>query len=103
MKKIIHYDPEEAGRLHCDECGYDLECKQPFTANLIGTPCPECGANMLTRQDYERTIKMFAAVDWINRWFGWLFGTETPPKDALKVWVKNHNGETIIRRKDQGE
>jgi len=96
-KKIIHYDPNEAGALHCDNprCGFDLP-KGPFKAEMIGTPCPRCDSNMLTREDYEATMKFFRFVDWMNKWFGWL-GTESP-RDARmnKMRVQHHAGKTII-------
>lgn len=99
-KKIIHYDPAEAGALHCDNprCGHDLP-KGPFKPELIGTPCPKCDSNMLTREDYEVTMKFFRWIDWLNKWFGWL-GTESPsdPRTHFKMTVQHHDGKTIIER-----
>lgn len=99
MKKLIHFNPNEAGKLHCDSCGYDLPELQPFTVALIGTPCPKCGADMLTEKDYLSTIRMFRVIDWINKWFGWL-GTENPPaKKGHSVAVRHHDGEVFIKIK----
>lgn len=102
MKKIIHYDPTDAGRLHCDACGYDLPEKQPFTSELIGTPCPKCGADMLTREDFLKTLNMFAWVDTINIWLGWLIGTKEPPRNARGVAVRHHGNSTFVRFDDPG-
>lgn len=41
--------------LHCDnpQCGYDMNFEGKIREELIGTPCPKCGENMLTKEDYE--------------------------------------------------
>lgn len=100
-KKIIHYDPSQAGALHCDACGYDLPERRAFTADLIGTPCPKCGADMLTRSDYEKTARMFRALDWINRIFGPIFGVRVSdlPKGKMvdTVSVHMHDDTTTIK------
>ncbi len=98
-KKIIHYDREKAGALHCDNprCGFDLP-SGPFSEKLIGTPCPKCDSNMLTRSDYEAMIKIFGWIDWANKWFGWL-GTENPRDPSLRqgVSIQHHAGKTTIK------
>lgn len=103
-KKLIHYDPAEAGKLHCDACGYDLPERQPFTRDLIGTPCPECGADMLTERDYRDTARIFAVIDWLNKCFGWLGHTKDEAKaHGVSIRHKVHNGVHTIcpKGKDQ--
>lgn len=100
MKKLIHYNPDEAGKLHCDACGYDMPEPVAFTAELIGTPCPKCGADMLTRADFEKTKKLFRIVDRINAvgaFFG--LGHERPPvgAEAHRINVKIHGNTTTIK------
>lgn len=96
MKKIIHFDPTEAGQLHCDACHYDMPRKQAFTEGLIGMPCPVCSADMLTRADYDKTLRMFRHIDRINKWFGWM-GSETPTAKAKSVSIRHHGNEVIIK------
>jgi predicted RNA-binding Zn-ribbon protein involved in translation (DUF1610 family) len=96
VRKLIHVDFREAGQLHCDSCGHDLPFKQEFTESLIGTPCPACGADMLTRDDYKKTLRLFAGINFINRWFGWL-GSESPKAGDRQVAMKMH-GETLTVR-----
>ena len=46
----------DGGRyLHCDnpQCGHDMTFEGEFRKELINTPCPKCGQNMLTEEDYE--------------------------------------------------
>ena len=102
MKKLIHYNPDEAGKLHCDECGYDLPENQPFTAELIGCRCDRCFADMLTLKDYEATRRMFAIVDWLNKWFGWL-GTERGDPRNGSITMKLHDGQAIVKDVKAGE
>jgi hypothetical protein len=102
-KVVISYDPKDAGRLHCDACGYDLPEKIAFTRDLIGKPCPKCGANMLTEEDFLKTEKMFRFIDGVNRIFGPLFGKtpkqirENPENPAIQVQI--HGDEVLIRRR----
>jgi len=43
--------------MHCDACEKDYVVNAPFSMKEIkkwlNKPCPECGANMLTKADYE--------------------------------------------------
>lgn len=58
--------------LHCDntDCNHDEPFEGEFRKELIGTPCPKCGSNLLTTQDYEDALlvkaRMITAVDFIN-------------------------------------
>lgn len=39
-------------QLKCDACGHQ-EPVTKISAEYIGKPCPACGANLLTEQDFE--------------------------------------------------
>lgn len=98
-RKLVHFDRNEAGNLHCDDCGYDLPGTVVWCRALIGTPCPQCGANMLTARDYESTERMFKSLDWLNRWFGWLpfLSTANPAHPKLRsVGIKIHDSTVEI-------
>ncbi|MCW2275107.1 hypothetical protein GJ654_10265 [Rhodoblastus acidophilus] len=100
-KVLFHYNPDEAGQLHCDACGYDLPEPQPFTEALIGTPCPKCGADMLTESDFNATMKLFRSVDFFNRWLGPIFGREVTPESVAstnRLRVKIHDDTMTIKR-----
>lgn len=104
-KRIIFYNRDEAGKLHCDDCSYDLPENQPFTRDLIGTPCPKCGADMLTERDYEDGARMFRIVDRINAFFAFFgIGRETPRPEWKRnsIQVKSHNGAITLRRTEKG-
>jgi hypothetical protein len=53
---------QPVGVLHCDACGYTAESAVELTADLIGTPCPQCGANLLTHDGYDRARALWATV-----------------------------------------
>lgn len=99
-KELIHLD-DHRGQLMCDSpaCGHMLaEGEVTWGEHLIGHPCPKCGSDMLTREDYEGSERAFAAVRWLNKWFGWL-GSEYVPNDPKwkhKIAVRHHDGKTII-------
>lgn len=100
-RKLIHYNPDEAGQLRCDAPGCDFiePGPMPFTRDLIGRPCPKCGASLLSERDYRDTLRQFAAIDFINRYFGWL-GSEKLPEGARSLAIRTHDGEvTAVLRK----
>lgn len=96
-RKLIHFDPNDAGKLHCDVCTYDMPAKLTWGVHLIGTRCPRCAADMLTRQDYLATQKMFDWLNWLNKWFGWLGGKPDDPR-LQSLSVKLHNNTVEMRR-----
>lgn len=102
MRKLIHVDPSNVGKLHCDECGYDLPEAKSWdefsSGSLTGYECPACGADMLTFLDWHSTMKMFRWIEWINKWFGWM-GKEQPGKTAVAVSIKTHNGKLTIKER----
>lgn len=102
-RKLIHFDRSQAGKLHCDACGYDLPHVQAFTPALVGTECPACLENMLTQEDYDKTDRMFRLLDWINKWFGWLGATrEVAEEKGQTLSVKIHGDDIHIRTESKG-
>lgn len=101
IKKLIHYNKNQAGNLDCDQCGY-TDCNQCFAPDLIGRKCPECGADMLSEKDYKDTVRLFKVLDWINKWFGWI-GSESPDQqqgyNSYKMSIKTHDGKITIKEK----
>ncbi len=76
MRKLIEVSQDIL--IMCDnkECDFKIpnESKNPNqdTRHFINHPCPECGENLLTEQDYLMSQKMLRNIDWINKWFSWL-------------------------------
>jgi hypothetical protein len=58
-------------RIICDApgCGYE-SVEQNVSAAFIGRPCPNCGANLLTEEDYAAALRLFALTAAINAGIG---------------------------------
>jgi predicted RNA-binding Zn-ribbon protein involved in translation (DUF1610 family) len=41
--------------LHCDKCHHEIDIAE-LVESMVDMPCDKCGANMLTRVDYERAV-----------------------------------------------
>ncbi len=66
MEKHIEFS--QSG-IKCDnpECDFrDDEVKEEDYKDWLDRPCPKCGANLLTQEDYENSLKFEAAVNFIN-------------------------------------
>lgn len=54
--------------LTCDAPGCDhQEDMSALTEDLIGRPCPKCGASLLTREDYEAGIRLYSMMDVLEK------------------------------------
>lgn len=92
MRKLLHFDENRFGALGCNT---QLE-PQSFGSHLIRTPCPACGSNMLTEEDYNGAVKLLKRLHWINKWFGWL-GTKGTPAVGRRLSARVHKGRTTMR------
>lgn len=59
----------------------------------LNKPCPKCGENVLTDQDYENVQKMFEAVKLLNR-VADLIGFEEST-ERVKVTINTHEKISI--------
>lgn len=83
-KKLIHIS--QSAFLKCDNpnCDYELKKQEEGKTreSYINKSCPECGENLLTKEDYERFNNVIKVINFINKWFGWL---GTYPNDTRNV------------------
>lgn len=98
MRNLIEHTQEN--HLECDNpnCDFVLpvtaENELMDTYQWINTPCPKCGDNLLTMEDYILDRKFMNRIDWINRWFSWL--TIFIPRNRKRMFeVKVHEGINI--------
>ena len=55
------------GGLKCDHCDWsDMTIPLSDYEKYIGSPCPKCGENILTQEDYDETMNMVQAVEIVN-------------------------------------
>lgn len=100
MRKLIHVDPSNVGKLHCDACGYDLPEAKSWdefaSGKLIGYRCDKCFADMLTERDWRDAMKMYRWIERINKWFGFM-GSEKPGPNHVSVSARSHDGKLTIK------
>lgn len=50
--------------LRCDAAGCDhVEMVGTITGDMVGMPCPACGANLLTEQDWKQWASFVAVLN----------------------------------------
>ena len=78
-------------------CGYEKEynLNETDTKTFVGAPCPKCGENLLTEDDYKRHLQLMEQIGKINKYLGWLsiFGGK-----KRKVQVHVHDGINITEK-----
>jgi hypothetical protein len=57
----------------------------------LNKPCPKCGENLLTEEDYKNLVRLFKIIQWWEKWFGWL-NKIFKSKKTTKVSIKVHKG-----------
>ena len=72
--------------IHCDSCGRDYYTDGGFTRKelrkWIDKPCPACGANLLTKGDYNiaKVIILLESIDKIIAFICRIFGKKLEQK-----------------------
>lgn len=98
MRKLIEMNQEYL--IQCDNPRCDYKVKNE-TGNpnedikgYLNKPCPKCGENLLTEQDYIQSLQLMKVINWLNKWFSWLtiFSSK---KSQQKVMVHVHKGVNI--------
>jgi hypothetical protein len=97
-KKVIFTDPSQLGKLVCDapQCGHIEPEPCTWGPDLIGKPCPRCGASLLVQADFDRVERMIKAVDLVNRILGPIFGRRHPLPGDQSIAVRMHGDQTDI-------
>ena len=55
-------------------------------------PCPKCGENLLTQDDYDLNRKLKNYIKFVNRWFSWItifFPKSSQYEKITRVHVHN--------------
>jgi HPt (histidine-containing phosphotransfer) domain-containing protein len=68
---MSNFEIQSMGYIQCDNpgCGYESPTETTSLEHLkeqIGTPCPKCGSNLLTQEDYDDTAKTFEYLNILN-------------------------------------
>lgn len=99
MKRLIEATQDKA--IVCDNpnCDYEIDnSSEIIYLDYIDKPCPKCGENLLTFEDYIQHEKLLRAIKWVNKWFSWLtiFSFK---KDYTKHSIHVHDGVKIKKIK----
>lgn len=58
----------DQGGLQCDnpKCDYKEDTPHEEYPNCINKPCPKCGENLLTQEDYDAWVAILGAISLYN-------------------------------------
>lgn len=97
---------QEPQYLHCDnpDCNHDETFEGPFREELINMPCPKCGENLLTEEDFLDANKVMEEMSAIANIMNSLSPEEVEemtknielpegvnPEDVFSLGVHVHN------------
>ncbi len=74
-RKLI--EKSQDSLITCDnpKCDFTIPYAQEEEKYLffyVDMPCPICGENLCTIEDYLLHEKLIRGVNWINKWFSWM-------------------------------
>ncbi len=101
MRQLI--EKTQNSSIVCDntKCSYTVPYSEEEEKNIISyinKPCPLCGENLLTEQDYILHQKTLRTVNWINKWFSWIayfYSKKSWEKRQNTISVHVHDGIKI--------
>lgn len=82
------------GTLKCDACEYRETEIHEMTADLIGAPCPICGANLLTQEDFDQCKAMGPAIELLKN----IGVTYADKIEDGTISLNAHKGTVTIKR-----
>lgn len=94
-RKLIEVSQEFIVECDNPSCDYKVENKEgTFTGmesydEYLNKPCPKCGENLLTEEDYQTAKKLFEIVEFLNDVFPDEYKTSEP---TGVIGVKVHKG-----------
>jgi hypothetical protein len=102
MKKLIKITQEYLIQCDNEKCDYKIlnpdKNIDTYLKFYINMPCPQCGENLLTEQDYLDHLKLMSAIKFINKWFSWLTIFMFTKREKTYI-AGAHNGITIKEKK----
>ncbi len=105
MRQLI--ETSRKSLIVCDntKCDYEIPCSASLEKNMlqfINMPCPKCGENLLTEQDFLQDEKIMRSIRWINKWFSWItfFYSKKSWAKRQTVSVHVHDGVKIKNETD---
>jgi hypothetical protein len=87
---------QEGEYLKCDSPSCDYFELTPIVIENVGKPCPKCGANVLTEDDYIDHHKMMAGIDAENE----VALAANPKASKILMAIYSHNGQVSRKKLD---
>lgn len=88
----------------CDHCDYKVDSPtgdpNEDSSMYLNKPCPKCGTNLLTEQDYLQHLKTLKIINWFNKWFSWIMFFVPKSVKGKSISVHCHDGITIKEDKE---
>lgn len=97
-RKLIEQHQEKFVVCDNDSCGYEIPFNEELNLlDFIDKECPNCGDNLLTKEDYIMSLKIQKSINFINKWFSWMliFAGKIKEEDYSTVGVHVHRGIKI--------
>ncbi len=91
-----HIEQANESYLKCDKEGCDYRTNVPFEnfPQWIGAPCPKCGTNLLTDEDYQRAKLVMDSMDFVN-------SLTAEDIEKISEFAKEHLPEELKKQLDQ--
>lgn len=107
-KRVLYPDIKQENLIECDNCDYVIPnpdgCVGADLKGYVDKPCPKCGANLLTKEDYELWEKHLEALRFSSKF---ILSSDAVGDDVVQVSVKVHDGIKIhmknLNKKDGGK
>lgn len=108
MDKLIVVEQEHLVVCDNESCDYKVEYNRNDSiienatalVKFLNKPCPECGENLLTKEDLEKYLILNSIIKWINKYFSWITFFISKKKKTIKTRIKAHNGILIKEEKN---
>ena len=98
MRKLIEIKKKSLIICDNEDCDYDIPYSkegEQIIHQYINEPCPQCGENLLTLEDYRLYMKLTRIVNFLNKWFSWIT-IFYKVDDSKKTTIHIHNGINFI-------
>lgn len=94
MTDLIHV--HDKGCLHCDACGWTSLEPRALSPDLIGSPCPRCGASLLSERDYLATVELRRQLALFNKTVTSFVGATPSGVVKRTCTIRIHDGALTV-------
>jgi len=107
MRQLI--EVQQKALITCDnpDCNYEVapfNNSDKYLVYFVDMPCPKCGQNLLTKEDFLKHQQILKAVKFINRWFSWitLFYSKKKLSTGVTMETHFHDNQITVKKDENG-